>query len=105
MKQLYRALYSRLIIGYDQKLVLEQIQWEKEPDGNTCVEERLQNIFHWAKEKDLIHLKEEINQSLIEWERQKKTQIWVEQMVHRMIYGLKKFWHLEEREDVYKRQA
>lgn len=99
MKQLYHALYSRLIIGYDQKLILEQLQWEKTPGGNTCVEERLQNIFHWAKEKDLIHLKEEINQSLIEWERQKKTQIWVEQMVHRMIYGLKKFWHLEEREE------
>ena len=92
MKNMYRTLDTKSILGLNQVLFLEDSEKNTDRESKqVSKEEQLKKIEYLIKECQCEKFREEIKRLFFEWQKQKRPQLWVEGMARQILYLIQKY--------------
>lgn len=86
VKELYRTLDSRIVIGYTQSIYLDK---ESGTDQvSSASRENISQAEYIMKEQKWDLIKKELAKLMLKWKKEKRPQLWVERYIRQIFYSI-----------------
>jgi len=84
VKKLYKNLDNSIVIGFEQKIYLDNLDTVKHQSHN--IAQRLQKIIYFIEKKEVKRIQKELENIIAIWEQEQMSQFWVEREIRHLFY-------------------